>query len=309
MTKHKSISLQDAGSDGDQIGDDVTEPLIADIEKHDMMDLVSAIETQNETEKPLSKGAEEIHGKETNETTKEPTYVNQDQKEDIKSEINKTPRKRKKTSDDATEKPIKEKKAKTSKKYKSLEQDLPTNDVIFKVLFTGVVDNKRENMIRSLGGSVVDSVDECDILCTDKIRRTVKFLCCLASGKPIVSLNWVNESKKAGKFIGNPSSFYIKDPVNEKKFDFKLSESIEQAKKTRIFNGMKFYVTKETKAPQNDLKSIILSGGGEVLDNFEENCIVVGQSDQHPCHSEEMIFSGTWLLLIIFSGIKTKCKF
>lgn len=56
--------------------------------------------------------------------------------------------------------------------------------------------------VKDLGGIVEESWENCTHLVTDKIRRTVKFLCVLATGKKIVSLNWVKASKKAGKFLG-----------------------------------------------------------------------------------------------------------
>lgn len=43
----------------------------------------------------------------------------------------------------------------------------------------------------ALGGSLASSVNEASHLVTDRIRRTVKFLCALGKGIPILSLNWL----------------------------------------------------------------------------------------------------------------------
>lgn len=53
----------------------------------------------------------------------------------------------------------------------------------------------------ALGGSLASSVNEASHLVTDRIRRTVKFLCALGKGIPILSLNWlyqVRQKPRAG---------------------------------------------------------------------------------------------------------------
>lgn len=62
---------------------------------------------------------------------------------------------------------------------------------ILQVLFTGVMDSRGERAVLALGGSLASSVNEASHLVTDRIRRTVKFLCALGRGIPILSLNWL----------------------------------------------------------------------------------------------------------------------
>ena len=49
---------------------------------------------------------------------------------------------------------------------------------------------------------------ECTHLVTDRIRRTVKFLCALSAGKHIVDVRWILASKKEGLFVG---AFWIRE--------------------------------------------------------------------------------------------------
>ena len=56
--------------------------------------------------------------------------------------------------------------------------------------------------VASLGGELVDSVHDCTHLITDKVRRTVKFLCCLARGVTIVTPDWLEKSKSSKMFTG-----------------------------------------------------------------------------------------------------------
>lgn len=61
------------------------------------------------------------------------------------------------------------------------------------MLFTGVIDEEGEHVVTELGGSMAKSVFDCTILVTDRVRRTVKFLCALARGIPIVTLDWLEK--------------------------------------------------------------------------------------------------------------------
>lgn len=61
------------------------------------------------------------------------------------------------------------------------------------VLFTGVVDQAGEKVLARLGGCMAKGVADMTCLVTDKVRRTVKFLCALAKGVPIVTTDWLEK--------------------------------------------------------------------------------------------------------------------
>lgn len=88
-------------------------------------------------------------------------------------------------------------------------------------------------IVQDLNGEVVESVYDCTHLVTDKVstfvidilflthlymdevvilisifqvRRTVKFLCCLSRGIPVVSKKWLTACKKAKSFVGKIKS-------------------------------------------------------------------------------------------------------
>ncbi|NWH45189.1 MDC1 protein, partial [Fregata magnificens] len=62
------------------------------------------------------------------------------------------------------------------------------------VLFTGVVASPAmEVALKTLGGSMATSVFDCTHLVTDRVRRTVKFLCAVARGVPIVTPEWLHK--------------------------------------------------------------------------------------------------------------------
>ena len=57
----------------------------------------------------------------------------------------------------------------------------------FPVMFTSyVATSSNKELISQLQGSVTESMTECNVLMTDKIKRTAKFLSMVARGVPIV---------------------------------------------------------------------------------------------------------------------------
>lgn len=61
------------------------------------------------------------------------------------------------------------------------------------VLFTGLEDEAGERVLTCLGGSMAKGVSDMNCLVTDKVRRTVKFLCAVAKGVPIVTPHWLDK--------------------------------------------------------------------------------------------------------------------
>ncbi|XP_075692465.1 mediator of DNA damage checkpoint protein 1 isoform X2 [Rhinoderma darwinii] len=174
-----------------------------------------------------------------------------------------------------------------------------------KILFTGVVDTAGEEVIRSMGGEIAESVFDCTHLVTDRVRRTVKFLCALARGIPIVTLDWIDKCKKSRCFL-SPTGFLVNDKEQEKSFDFLLSESLQKAQRRPLFEGYEIHVTANVKPEPDHMRDIIRCGGATFLPkmprSFKEKCVVVSCAEDAarcksvpasvPITSAEFILSG-----------------
>ncbi|XP_066108809.1 mediator of DNA damage checkpoint protein 1 isoform X2 [Saccopteryx bilineata] len=133
-----------------------------------------------------------------------------------------------------------------------------------KVLFTGVVDARGEQAVLALGGRLAGSVAEASHLVTDRIRRTVKFLCALGRGLPILSLDWLRQSRRAGCFLP-PEEYVVSDPEQEKNFGFSLRDSLRRARERRLLEGYEVHVTPGVQPPPQQMAEIISCCGGTVL--------------------------------------------
>nr|XP_027229686.1 mediator of DNA damage checkpoint protein 1-like [Penaeus vannamei] len=138
-------------------------------------------------------------------------------------------------------------------------------DVRPKVLFTGYKDQQDEKIVTDLGGMVVESPKECSVLVTMNIRRTCKLLAVIGKGMPIVTPQWLSASKLARNFV-DPWKYIVKDTESEKKFAFRLDQSLQSARKSLLFEGLSFHATKSVKPPPDQMKEIIVCSGGIYMD-------------------------------------------
>ncbi|CAL8247425.1 unnamed protein product [Lota lota] len=155
----------------------------------------------------------------------------------------------------------------------------------YKVLFTGLVDEAGEKVVVRLGGSLALGVSDMTHLVTDKVRRTVKFLCAMARGIPVVTTQWLEKSAKAGSFL-SPSAFIVKDMEQEKKFNFCLQESISIASNQPLLQGYKIHVTKSVKPEPTHMLDIISCCGasflGKMPSSHKEQTVVVSCEEDWP---------------------------
>ncbi|NXP65552.1 MDC1 protein, partial [Chloropsis cyanopogon] len=98
-----------------------------------------------------------------------------------------------------------------------------------RVLFTGLVASPVLRVaLGTLGGTEATSVHDCSHLVTDGIRRTLKFLCALGRGVPIVTPQWLLQSSHGGRPL-SPGPFLPQDPSCERRFGFQLRPALAQA--------------------------------------------------------------------------------
>ena len=131
------------------------------------------------------------------------------------------------------------------------------------VMFTGMIDRAGLLTVRELGGSRAESVFDCTHLVTDKVRRTVKFLCCMARGCLIVNPSWLKDCRAKKRFVP-AEPFLLHDRTAEKQYSFKLRDSLSCAKESPLLAGWEVYTTEHVQPTCTDMKEIICCAGGQV---------------------------------------------
>ncbi|MGH0153697.1 UNVERIFIED_CONTAM: hypothetical protein FKN15_027374 [Acipenser sinensis] len=110
---------------------------------------------------------------------------------------------------------------------------LTGSSLVPKIQFTGVIDDCGLEVIERLGGEMAESGHDCTHLITDRVRRTVKFLCAVARGIPIVTPEWLEKCGKNGCFL-SPNAFLVTDVEQEKNFSFSLADSLIKARRQSL---------------------------------------------------------------------------
>ncbi|XP_026723349.1 mediator of DNA damage checkpoint protein 1 [Athene cunicularia] len=134
-----------------------------------------------------------------------------------------------------------------------------------KVLFTGVVASPgMEVALKTLGGSMATSIFDCTHLVTDRVRRTVKFLCAVARGVPIVTPEWLHKSTSSGRVLGT-GPFLVRDRQQEQHFGFSLAQALRCARRHPLLQGYEVHVTPSVRPEPEQMRDIVTCSGGTFL--------------------------------------------
>ncbi|KAG1767131.1 hypothetical protein EDD22DRAFT_876793 [Suillus occidentalis] len=149
--------------------------------------------------------------------------------------------------------------------------------------------------LNKLGAKMTTKPNDCTHLVTKGIVRTEKFLCAIASSPFVLTEGWVDSSVRSGKLLLE-TDFLISDPESERKWNFKLSASLERAKREDggegLLKGMTFYVTPKVEIDLKLLKAVITSAGGQVQTSKPTVRILKANKNRHvlSCPADQSIW-------------------
>ncbi|KAJ1961698.1 Mediator of DNA damage checkpoint protein 1 [Dispira parvispora] len=152
---------------------------------------------------------------------------------------------------------------------------LSTSKPVPVVMFTGISDTSElTEIVLRLGGKTTEKWQECTHLVTDQIRRTVKFICALASGRTLVKFNWLWASDQYDTFL-DPARFELMSPEPAKEGPMALESS------RPLFLGYRIYVTPRVRRPtRQDAHQIITAAGGEPLRSVPSRRMLCQQQEE-----------------------------
>ncbi|KAG2140533.1 uncharacterized protein EDB93DRAFT_1161734 [Suillus bovinus] len=165
-----------------------------------------------------------------------------------------------------------------------------------RVMTTGIqLTDDTIKRLNKLGAKMTTKPNDCTHLIAKGIVRTEKFLCAIASSPFVLTEGWVNSSVRSGKLLPE-TDFLISDPESERKWNFKLSASLERAKREDggegLLKGMTFYVTPKVEIDLKLLKAVIASAGGQVQTSKPTTRILKANKNRHviSCPADQSIW-------------------
>eukprot|EP00474_Spongospora_subterranea_P001765 CRZ02223.1 hypothetical protein [Spongospora subterranea] len=176
------------------------------------------------------------------------------------------------------------------------------------VMFTGIATDSFHQIVDQLGGSVTETFGKADVLVSDnKIRRTVKLMCCIPTAKCVVQEQWLTDSLSAGHFL-DCQTYIVKDPKVEKQYGFKLENTLAQASRCNLLSNKSFWVAEGCTPSPSDFKPIIECSGGIFIEGpppssaLEDTFVILSpdledeieqfQRQAIPVYDKELILTG-----------------
>ncbi|VDD95498.1 unnamed protein product [Enterobius vermicularis] len=185
------------------------------------------------------------------------------------------------------------------------------------VCFSGFTQEEEDALSRKisfLGASVTKNVEDCTHLVVLNLWRTMKLLEGIALGKNIVSPDWITDGYRNG-LIPDTIDYFVRNDDSEKAYGYDLKYSVLKARYRRVFQDVLFYLTPSVEPSFDELRSLIMLAGGEVLQDkppprFVVECIqkeiplllISNESDVHllqyltdcgmPVFNVELILTG-----------------
>jgi len=103
----------------------------------------------------------------------------------------------------------------------------------------------------------------------------------ISTCKHVVSPKWIEASAKSKVFL-DEAKFMLKDSASEKQFKFSLKETLGTSARSKLLQGMKFFITPNTKPPPDQMEIIINCAGGQCVKTLPEkksDCIIIASPE------------------------------
>ncbi|KAM3403714.1 hypothetical protein ACQJBY_007064 [Aegilops geniculata] len=126
-------------------------------------------------------------------------------------------------------------------------------------------------VVETLGGVVTCEGSSCTHVVTGKARRTMNFCIALSSGAWVVSPNWLKQSFKQGKFVGE-AEHVLDDEEYRMKYKSEMRDAVMRAKERPclLFSGYTFCLTKHIEPSPGVLSPVIKSSGGKIISRLDD---------------------------------------
>ncbi|XP_073114005.1 uncharacterized protein [Elaeis guineensis] len=138
------------------------------------------------------------------------------------------------------------------------------------VMFMNIADDAKKacltKIVIELRGTVTCEGSACTHVITGKARRTLNFCTALCSGAWIVSPNWLKESFRERRFLGE-LQFVLEDEEYLLKYKSDLRDAVMRAKANpnSLLRGYHVCIAKHIHPSSNVLSIVIKSAGGNVI--------------------------------------------
>jgi len=118
--------------------------------------------------------------------------------------------------------------------------------------------------------------------------RTEKLLSSIAVAPFILRGEWLTKSAAKGRILPE-GDYFLKDPETEAKYSFKMTKTLERAKKNKgtLLEGKTFYLTQKVDVDKKLMKNVVAAHGGNLVVQTPTYRMVTSKSDRYVISCED----------------------
>ena len=276
---------------------------------------IKEVDAENESESPLIKIEATVIENNENILASSSTMINNEKKEENKKTIwNFQKKKKRKKAKSESESESEENPENTientiEKPEKSTSSFSKKKPIIYYIGISGfLLENESISQLKKLGIQIIeDKAKPINLLIMQTFKRTIRFLMAINKGIEITDKKWIDDCLQQGKIL-DYMEYQFKDKQSEKNLGFKLQESLTKSRENNegVFKGCSFWISKATLPSYDEIKLLIMSGGGTLLrkrpliydinsyiimSNEEEEKVEKLKEEGFKVHSNELVFS------------------
>ncbi|KAL2917184.1 regulator of Ty1 Transposition [Polyrhizophydium stewartii] len=121
------------------------------------------------------------------------------------------------------------------------------------------------NPMRHLGAKAAEKDEDFDVLVSNTLARTLKFMLAATGGKPVVTEEWLKACVREDRLV-ELDGYELQDEANENKFGIVLRTTLARARRRRLLEGRTvFCVEGAITLSAGDLERVVTAAGGDLV--------------------------------------------
>ncbi|XP_010551049.1 PREDICTED: uncharacterized protein LOC104821764 [Tarenaya hassleriana] len=146
-------------------------------------------------------------------------------------------------------------------------RDLGSIRVLFSQHLDEDVTKHQKKILARFGIAEASSMKEATHFIADKFVRTRNMLEAIASGKPVVTTQWLESIEQVNIYI-DEDPYVLRDSKKEKEFGFNMSVSLVRARHHPLLQGRRVFITPNTKPGKDTLTTLAKAVHGQAFERL-----------------------------------------
>ncbi|KAJ0229823.1 hypothetical protein HA466_0313030 [Hirschfeldia incana] len=146
-------------------------------------------------------------------------------------------------------------------------RDLGSTSVLFSQHLDEDVTKHQKKILAKFDISEASSMMEATHFIADNFMRTRNMLEAIASGKPVVTTQWLESIDQVNIYV-DEDLYILRDSKKEKEFGFNMGVSLSRARQNPLLKGRRVFITPNTKPGLNTITTLVKAVHGQPVERL-----------------------------------------